>query len=131
MSKTTELKRRMNLFLHVDGVEILTFAEYLVISARSKSINHHDFKAHFAGSLFELLDEQATAVPNVTFGISTKGELFVEVLGKQYLPPDSFYKLASLNSAKLAHEVRDLELEVNELQGKLDQIERFFSGNTE
>lgn len=53
---------------------------------------------------------------NVIFGVLDSGEIFVEVGGEQFTPYESFYKLASIESAKHAHKVRDLQLEVANLQ---------------
>lgn len=52
---------------------------------------------------------------NIIFGVLESGEIFVEVGGEQYTPASGFYKLASIQSAKLAHQVRDLQLEIFKL----------------
>lgn len=46
--------------------------------------------------------------PNVIFGVLTNGEIYVEVNGQQHTPADAFYKMATIQSTKLAHQVRDL-----------------------
>jgi len=56
--------------------------------------------------------------PNVVFGVLTNGEIFVEVGGKQHTPAPQFYKMATIQSTKLAHQVRDLQLKVCKLQSE-------------
>jgi hypothetical protein len=57
--------------------------------------------------------------PNVIFGVLTNGEIFVEVNGQQHTPADAFYKMATIQSTKLAHQVRDLEFS---LEQRTDQL---------
>lgn len=49
--------------------------------------------------------------PNVVFGVLTNGEMFVQIGENQYTPPNSFYRLVSMESAKIAHEAIATELE--------------------
>jgi len=60
----------------------------------------------------ELIDSRLKK-PNVVFGVLDNGEIFVEVGGKQYTPASEFYKMASIQSAKLAHQVRDLDFKLD------------------
>lgn len=59
---------------------------------------------------------QEQAKPNVIFGVLTNGEIFVEVNGHQHTPCESFYKMATIQSTKLAHQVRDLQIELSTLK---------------
>jgi len=57
---------------------------------------------------------------NVVFGMLESGEIFVDVGGERFTPDSGFYKLASVESAKLAHKVRNLELELTKLKASQD-----------
>lgn len=61
---------------------------------------------------------------NIIFGILTTGEIFVEVNGTQHTPDESFYKLATIESSKLAHQVRDLTLEIEQVKRSHDHLKR-------
>lgn len=56
--------------------------------------------------------------PNVTFGITTEGEIFVDVAGTQYTPDANFYKQIAHQTAILAHQVVSLDAE--NMRMKLD-----------
>lgn len=55
--------------------------------------------------------EPKNSKPNVTFGISTDGEIFVDVGGTQYTPDANFYKQIAHQTAILAHQVVELDKE--------------------
>lgn len=69
-----------------------------------------------------LLDNKPT--PNIIFGILDNGEIFVEVNGIQHTPDESFYKMSTLQASKLAHQVRDLELDLLETKEKNKMLYR-------
>ena len=53
---------------------------------------------------------------NIVFGVLANGEIFVEVGGEQFTPDESFYKLATIESAKHAHLARDLQAVIDEIK---------------
>lgn len=57
------------------------------------------------------IPEKKTKQLNVTFGLSTEGEVFVDVGGQQYTPDANFYKQIAHQTAILASQVVELDKE--------------------
>lgn len=76
------------------------------------------------------IPEKKTKQLNVTFGLSTEGEIFVDVGGQQYTPDANFYKQIAHQTAILASQVVDLDKENmrlksenQDLKGKVKELE--------
>jgi len=106
-------------------LELEAIAKKIASGEMSPNLHFMDLSLEEANALSNILNDLNStrkSEPNVVFGVLDNGEIFVEVGGKQYTPTNSFYKMATIQSTKLAHKVRDLETQIFGLQSEINSL---------